>query len=120
MCPDCISVIAVAVVAATPLSVVKALLASIATPRETTVVSARAKESIRHDYQTEHPKVVSRGEWLAARKELLVQEKQSTRQRDQMDGRRRELPWVRVRYLIPIPHTAGEMRWWTPRICIST
>ena len=26
--------------------------------------------------QIEHPKVVSRGEWLAARKELLVKEKQ--------------------------------------------
>ena len=29
--------------------------------------------------QIEHPKVVSRGEWLAARKELLVKEKQLTR-----------------------------------------
>ncbi|MEA2542943.1 MAG: hypothetical protein QOH35_4309, partial [Acidobacteriaceae bacterium] len=26
--------------------------------------------------QIEHPNVVSRGEWLAARKELLVKEKQ--------------------------------------------
>ena len=35
--------------------------------------------------QIEHPKVVSRGEWLAVRKELLVKEKQWTRQRDR-DG----------------------------------
>ena len=66
MCPDCISVIAVAVVAATPLSVVKALLASIATPRETTVVSARAKESIRHDYSNRAPE--GRLAWRVARR----------------------------------------------------
>jgi predicted dithiol-disulfide oxidoreductase (DUF899 family) len=46
--------------------------------------------------QIEHPKVVSRGEWLAARKELLVKEKQLTRQRDEIDRQRRELPWVKV------------------------
>jgi predicted dithiol-disulfide oxidoreductase (DUF899 family) len=46
--------------------------------------------------QREHPRVVSRGEWLAARKELLVKEKQLTRQRDEVDRQRRELPWVKV------------------------
>jgi predicted dithiol-disulfide oxidoreductase (DUF899 family) len=46
--------------------------------------------------QIDHPNVVSRGEWLAARKELLVKEKQLTRQRDEVDLRRRELPWVKV------------------------
>ena len=46
--------------------------------------------------QIEHPKVVSRGEWLAARKELLVKEKQLTRQRDEIDRQRRKLPWVKV------------------------
>src|ERR1700722_480658 len=46
--------------------------------------------------QTEHPRVVSRGEWLAARKELLIKEKQLTRQRDEVDRQRRELPWVKV------------------------
>jgi hypothetical protein len=55
MCPDCIPVIAVAVVAATALSVVKALLARIAMPRETTVVSDRTKESFRHDYPNRAP-----------------------------------------------------------------
>jgi predicted dithiol-disulfide oxidoreductase (DUF899 family) len=46
--------------------------------------------------QIDHPKVVSPGEWSAARKELLVKEKQLTRQRDEIDRRRRELPWVKV------------------------
>jgi len=44
---------------------------------------------------TTHP-VVSRDEWLVARKELLQKEKAFTRQRDQLSRERRELPWVKV------------------------
>ncbi len=46
--------------------------------------------------QIEHPKIVSRDEWLAARKELLAKEKQLTRQRDAVSDERRALPWVKV------------------------
>ena len=35
-------------------------------------------------------------EWEAARKELLIKEKQLTRQRYEVDRQRRELPWVKV------------------------
>jgi len=42
-----------------------------------------------------HP-VVSQEEWLALRQDLLVREKQLTRQRDAVDAARRALPWVRV------------------------
>jgi predicted dithiol-disulfide oxidoreductase (DUF899 family) len=42
------------------------------------------------------PRVVSRDEWLAARKELLVEEKAMTRARDALNARRRELPMVAV------------------------
>jgi len=41
-------------------------------------------------------KIVSREEWLAARTSLLAKEKAFTRQRDQLSGERRALPWVRV------------------------
>jgi predicted dithiol-disulfide oxidoreductase (DUF899 family) len=41
-------------------------------------------------------KVVSRGQWLDARKALLVQEKELTRRRDEVARLRRELPWVKV------------------------
>jgi hypothetical protein len=55
MCPDCISVIAVAVVAATPLSVVKAFLSRkaerVLAPRKTQFASVQQKESVRHDHQ---------------------------------------------------------------------
>src|SRR5277367_4448291 len=40
--------------------------------------------------------IVSRDEWLAARKELLRKEKEFTRLRDQLSAERRELPWVKV------------------------
>lgn len=40
--------------------------------------------------------VVSRKDWLAARKALLVKEKKFTRLRDQVSQARRDLPWVKV------------------------
>jgi len=40
--------------------------------------------------------VVSQEEWLKARKELLVKEKEFTRLRDQLSAERRALPWVKV------------------------
>ncbi|TMQ66418.1 MAG: DUF899 domain-containing protein [Candidatus Eisenbacteria bacterium] len=44
----------------------------------------------------ERPKVVTRDEWLAARKRHLEKEKEFTRLRDELSRQRRELPWVRV------------------------
>ena len=40
--------------------------------------------------------IVSREEWVAARRQLLVEEKQLTRLRDQLSAKRRALPWVPV------------------------
>ncbi|GIF63798.1 hypothetical protein Ais01nite_18330 [Asanoa ishikariensis] len=42
------------------------------------------------------PEVVSREEWLTARAELLVKEKELTRARDRVNADRRRLPMVRV------------------------
>lgn len=42
-----------------------------------------------------HP-VVSSAEWLAARRELLNEEKEVTRRIDRLSERRRALPWVQV------------------------
>jgi predicted dithiol-disulfide oxidoreductase (DUF899 family) len=42
------------------------------------------------------PEIVSREEWLAARKSLLVLEKEETRRRDAVNAERRRLPMVRV------------------------
>jgi predicted dithiol-disulfide oxidoreductase (DUF899 family) len=44
---------------------------------------------------TDH-KTGTRGEWLAARLELLEAEKELTRRSDELARRRRQLPWVRI------------------------
>ena len=40
--------------------------------------------------------IVSQDKWIKARKELLIKEKEFTRAREQINQKRRELPWVRV------------------------
>lgn len=45
---------------------------------------------------TPHPKIVSRDEWLVARNELLIKEKELTRARDALNAERRRLPMVRI------------------------
>ena len=40
--------------------------------------------------------IVSQHEWIKARKKLLTKEKEFTHARDQLNQKRRELPWVRV------------------------
>ena len=62
----------------------------------------------------EHPRVVSQDEWLAARRELLVKEKELTHRRDAVSAERRSLPWVKVEknYLFDGPAgkvTLGEL-----------
>jgi predicted dithiol-disulfide oxidoreductase (DUF899 family) len=42
------------------------------------------------------PEIVTRDEWLAARKALLVKEKELTRARDALNSERRRLPMVRI------------------------
>ena len=44
----------------------------------------------------DRPRVVSQGDWLAARKEFLVKEKQFTRQRDALSAERRNQPMVKI------------------------
>jgi len=58
--------------------------------------------------------VVSREQWLKARKELLAKEKEFTRLRDRLSAERRELPWVKIDklYLFQGPNgtrTLGEL-----------
>jgi predicted dithiol-disulfide oxidoreductase (DUF899 family) len=56
------------------------------------------------------PEVVSRDEWLAARKELLVREKASTRERDALNADRRRLPMVRTEKDYVFDGPAGKVR----------
>ena len=57
------------------------------------------------------PQVVSRDEWLAARKELLAREKEASRAKDALDARRRALPMVEVdkKYVFARPDGAAGL-----------
>src|SRR5215831_10010752 len=44
----------------------------------------------------ENKQVVSREEWIEARRALLEREKEVTRLRDELNEYRRELPWVKI------------------------
>src|SRR5258708_11024527 len=43
-----------------------------------------------------YPRVVSQAEWVAARAELLMKEKEATRARDKLNAERRRLPMVKI------------------------
>jgi predicted dithiol-disulfide oxidoreductase (DUF899 family) len=52
--------------------------------------------TVEHASNVAYPRVVSRAEWLAARKAFLIKEKELTRLRDQANAERRRLPMVRI------------------------
>lgn len=43
-----------------------------------------------------YPQIVSRDEWLVARKQLLIKEKEATHARDRLNAERRRLPMVKI------------------------
>ena len=56
----------------------------------------------------EHPNIVSREEWLTARKALLAKEKAFTHERERLAAERRTLPMVRVEEDYRFQTNAGE------------
>jgi predicted dithiol-disulfide oxidoreductase (DUF899 family) len=108
MCPACFSTTAMAAagIGMTWTSSLMALVwrRGLPRPTEASSMSTRKAELEITDHKEitmalstiENPKVVSRAEWLAARKELLVKEKELTRSRDALSQQRRELPWVKI------------------------
>ena len=54
------------------------------------------------------PPIVSRAEWLAARKRLLGREKAATRLRDQVNAERRRLPMVLIDKSYVFEGAAGQ------------
>ncbi len=94
MCPACFTTAAMALAGVTSAGGLMALL----------VNSVRAKDSAKRIYpqpQLEEarmngPRVVSRDEWLAARRRFLSKEKEFTRLRDQLSSERRRLPMVKI------------------------
>ncbi len=58
----------------------------------------------------QHHQVVSRDEWVAARKALLVREKEATRLRDKVNAERMALPWVKIETDYLFQTAAGPKR----------
>jgi predicted dithiol-disulfide oxidoreductase (DUF899 family) len=60
----------------------------------------------------QRPRIVSRDEWTAARKQLLQKEKEVNRQRDALSAARRELPCVKVEkdYVFVGPNGRASLR----------
>jgi predicted dithiol-disulfide oxidoreductase (DUF899 family) len=58
----------------------------------------------------EHPRVVSRTEWLAARHQHLAREKELTRLHEQLMEERRRLPWVKIGKDYRFESAAGPKR----------
>src|SRR5437762_14094263 len=56
------------------------------------------------------PRIATRDEWLAARKELLAKEKQLTRQRDALNIERRNLPMVEIEKDYEFDRPNGKVR----------
>ena len=54
-------------------------------------IKENEKESILNNH-----KIVSQSEWMESRKDLLTKEKEFTILRDQLNQKRRDLPWVQV------------------------
>lgn len=55
------------------------------------------------------PKIASRDEWLAARRELLAKEKHLTHLRDELAAQRRTLPWVPVEKAYAFDGASGRL-----------
>ncbi len=58
------------------------------------------------------PRIVSQAEWLGARKALLANEKEFTRQRDALSAERRKLPVVKLEkeYVLEVPNGRRSLR----------
>src|SRR6266498_882851 len=50
------------------------------------------------DQTMKHNPIVSRDEWLAARRQPLKKEKELTRLKEKVNDERRELPWLKIVY----------------------
>src|SRR5437773_1951846 len=63
---------------------------------ETPPTASGDEFNIRQENVMTTHQIVSKEQWIEARRRHLAREKQLTRQRDELARERRELPWVRV------------------------
>jgi hypothetical protein len=94
MCPACLATAALAVAGVTSTGGLAAL--AVRKRRARSGAKRSNPETGTKEINMNLPKVVSRDEWLTARKELLAKEKAFTRERDALNTERRRLPMVKV------------------------
>jgi predicted dithiol-disulfide oxidoreductase (DUF899 family) len=91
-CPGCVSTLALVAAGTTSSAGLSAFVVSL---RRRARVAAAAPNPT-PESSMEQSTVVSREEWLTARRALLAKEKEATRLRDALSAQRRALPMVRV------------------------
>src|SRR5215470_3883389 len=91
MCPLCLGLIVAGATSAGGLAKFAVKLS-----RKKNNVKESERSSQMSTRTVDNPKIVSRDEWLAARKKLLAREKHLTHERDAIAAERRQLPWVKV------------------------
>jgi predicted dithiol-disulfide oxidoreductase (DUF899 family) len=65
-------------------------------PRQAARIEQNNRKTAYPMKTTTNHSIVTPSEWLAARKELLAEEKRLTRQMDAVSAKRRALPWVKI------------------------
>jgi predicted dithiol-disulfide oxidoreductase (DUF899 family) len=60
-------------------------------------------------HPSKNPPIVSPEKWLAARRELLREEKEFTQARERLAARRRQLPWVKIEKRYTFESPAGRV-----------
>src|ERR1700756_1600602 len=99
MCPLCLTTLGVVITGSVSTAGLAAFAAKVSLKKNglRQIVRTRMKGAVKMSTITvENPIIVSRDEWLLARKKLLVREKQLTHERDAIAAERRKLPWVKV------------------------
>src|SRR5580693_8665758 len=112
MCPFCLTTMGLFVAGVVSTGGVAALAVRVSRKRTKPEKSSRiqVKGEMKMTTSTiENAKIVSRDEWLAARKKLLAKEKRLTRERDALAAERRQLPWVKVEKNYVFDSTDGKV-----------
>ncbi len=91
-CPVCISTLAIAAAGTTSSAGLSALVINLKRRARVAATAPNTSQELNMESST----IVSRAEWLTARRALLAKEKEATRARDALSAQRRTLPMVRV------------------------
>jgi predicted dithiol-disulfide oxidoreductase (DUF899 family) len=102
-CPACISTFALVAAGTTSSAGLSALVLNLRRRKHDT-----ADANTTPEFSMEQSTIVSREEWLIARRDLLAKEKEATRVRDALSAQRRTLPMVQVEKAYTFDGPSGQ------------